>query len=162
MAKFTLLVEPDYDFKLIGISSHEKDYRLCWLLNNELKIDLEKIESLEIKNKKEKTPSFYSSYCFVDDVNLLEYTILANASENKIAVAVENNLFGDDEDLNALSKSEWLVPEYKQMNYFLLIKGELTEDQEEILLAKIKNSSIVQTAIFIDVDNLKSKDNLIF
>jgi len=37
-----LAVEPDYRFFLIGISSHENDYHLCWAINQKLNLNLQK------------------------------------------------------------------------------------------------------------------------
>lgn len=43
MSKFQLQIDYDFDFRLIGISCHARDYRLCWALNNHLEIQLEKV-----------------------------------------------------------------------------------------------------------------------
>ena len=40
--KYHLEEEYEYDFELFGISTHEKDYRLCWAINNSLNISLER------------------------------------------------------------------------------------------------------------------------
>ena len=58
MKKHLLEIEYDYDFVLIGISSHEKDYRVCWALNNKLGLELVKTEPFEIKDKKMSLPTF--------------------------------------------------------------------------------------------------------
>ena len=34
----------EYTFQLIGISCHEKDYRLCWAINQKLALNLKKTE----------------------------------------------------------------------------------------------------------------------
>ena len=40
--KYHLEEEYEYDFDLYGISSHEKDYRICWAINNSLGLSLER------------------------------------------------------------------------------------------------------------------------
>ena len=53
--KYTLLEEYDYDFTLIGISCHAKDYRICWSINQRFGYDFEKQEhDLEMLNGKYK------------------------------------------------------------------------------------------------------------
>lgn len=164
MGKHTLEIEYDYDFVLIGISSHEKDYRFCWALNNKLKLELSKKESLEIKGKKQTTPSFFSFFAFDDQDQYTEYSVIANFSENKSLAVTENTLFGPagSPKHNDQSENEFLVPEHKQMNYFFVIRGELEDDEVEELIRQIREIDIVLTAIRIDPKNLRSKQNLIF
>jgi len=157
LAKHTLEIEYDFDFVLIGISSHEKDYRLCWRLNNELKLGLAKKNSLEIKNKKQKTPSFFSFYWCEEKKIFTEYALIANMSEVKRSDTQLNSLFNDFEN-----DSDFLIPEQKQFNYFFIIKGELEQEEIDTVVKQIKSIENVQTAIRIDVKSLRSKENLIF
>jgi hypothetical protein len=161
LGKHTLEIEYDYDFVLIGISSHEKDYRFCWALNNKLKLELSKKESLEIKGKKQKTPSYFSFFTFDDQDQYKEYSVLANFSESKSLVLTEDTLFGTP-DKSRQSENEFLIPEHKQMNYLFVIRGDMEDEQIEELVQKIKEIDIVLTAIRIDPKTLKSKQNLIF
>lgn len=163
MGKHTLEIEYDYDFVLIGISSHEKDYRFCWALNNKLKLELSKKESLEIKGKKQTTPSYFSFFTFDDQDQYTEYSVLANFSESKSLAVTENTLFGPaGKSKEEQSENEFLIPEHKQMNYFFVIRGELDNDEVEELIQQIRGIDIVLTAIRIDPKNLRSKQNLIF
>ena len=138
MGKHTLEIEYDYDFVLIGISSHEKDYRICWALNNQLGLNLIKTDALEIKDKKQDDPSFFSLFSFELPDEFMEYFIIANRSEKGL-----------------------LIPEQKQVDYFFIIRGEIENDKVMDMLRLIKESSLVQTAFRVDVNALKSKQNLI-
>ena len=139
MGKHTLEIEYDYNFVLIGISAHEKDYRICWALNNKLELNLVKTESLEIKEKKLDEPSHYSLFVYNREEELSEYLLIANRSEKGI-----------------------LIPEQKQMDYFLIIKEEeIKEEKAAEIIKKIKEITLVQTAMRIDASTLKSKQNLI-
>lgn len=138
MGKHTLEIEYDYDFVLIGISSHEKDYRICWALNNQLGLDLVKTEPLEIKDKKQDEPSHFSLFCFELPDEFMEYFIIANRSEKGL-----------------------LIPEQKQVDYFFIIRGEIEDGKIMEMVKQIKESNLVQTAFRVDVNALKSKQNLI-
>lgn len=162
MGKHTLKIEYDYDFVLIGISSHEKDYRLCWALNNTLGLDLNKIESLEIRSKKQTTPSYFSLFKYENTEEFMEYFVIANLSENKLFGSDENTLFSTGARGPHATENGVLIPEHKQMNYFFVIKGEIPENKREDMFRKIKELDLVLTAVFIDVRELKSKKNLIF
>lgn len=164
MGKHTLEIEYDYDFVLIGISSHEKDYRICWALNNKLNLELKKEDSLEIKDKKQESPSYFSFFVFNDGAAFTEYSVIANFSESKSFALTANTLF----ETAGKSKSghqgdnDLLIPEQKQMNYFFVVRGEIEDEEVERLVKEIKEIDIVLTAIRIDVKSLKSKQNLIF
>lgn len=138
MGKHTLEIEYDYDFVLIGISSHEKDYRICWALNNQLGLNLVKTDALEIKDKKQDDLSFFSLFSFELPDEFMEYFIIANRSEKGL-----------------------LIPEQKQVDYFFIIRGEIENDKVMEMIRLIKESSLVQTAFRVDVNALKSKQNLI-
>ena len=138
MGKHTLEIEYDYDFVLIGISSHEKDYRICWAINNKLGLNLIKTEPLEIKDKKQDELSHFSLFCFEQPDEFMEYFIVANRSEKGL-----------------------LIPEQKQIDYFFIIRGELEDEKVMEIVKQIKESNIVQTAFRVDVNALKSKHNLI-
>lgn len=137
MAKLTLEVSYDFDFILIGISCHEKDYRLCWAVNNALAIDLKKTTDhiLELKNQKENQN--YSRFEYINEDTFSEYFILANRSANGL-----------------------LVPEQKQTDYFLIIRS--NNANAENIITKLKEVNFINAVFNIDVDTLKSKHNLLF
>jgi hypothetical protein len=137
--KFKLEIEYDYDFALIGICSHEKDYRICWALNNKLGFELKKTEELEIKEKKLDEPSMFSMYVYESPEQYIGYYVIANRSENGL-----------------------LVPEHKQVDYFLMVKGAVTDEQVGALIRQLREVNLVLTAYEIDPNQLKSKQNLLF
>ncbi len=139
MKKYLLEIEYDFDFVLIGISSHEKDYRICWALNNKLGLELIKTDMLEIKDKKQDDVSDFSLFLCERPDEFMEYLIIANRSEKGL-----------------------LIPEQKQMDYFFMIKGEIDDEKVNDIIDKIKEINFVLTAIRINPSLLKSKQNLIF
>lgn len=139
MNKFKLEIEYDYDFVLIGICSHEKDYRICWAINQKLDFDLKKTEDLEIKEKKQAEPSLFSMYVHENPEEYVEYYVIANRGANGM-----------------------LVPEQKQADYFLMIRGTITDGQVESIIKQLREISMVLTAYEIDPTQLKSKQNLLF
>lgn len=162
MGKHTLKIEYDFDFVLIGISSHEKDYRLCWALNNALELDLIKIDSLEIKQKKDNKPSFFSLFHFENPDEFKEFFIVSNLSEDKQFVSDNLTLFNKGPKGAQSTENGILIPEQKQMDYFFIIRGELDDVDVNEYIKKIKKVDFVLTAVEIDAAGLKSKSNLVF
>ena len=137
MSKFTLNIEEDYEFSLIGISCHAKDYKLCFEFNKLLEVDFIRTEDLDIDSK--KTQGNYSLYEYIDEDNFMDYYLISNRSSKGV-----------------------LIPEHKTIDYFLLLKGATNDDITDDMIQKISTLQIVLTAYKIDVDTLKSKQNLIF
>ena len=139
MNKFKLDIEYDYDFTLFGISCHEKDYRICWALNNKLRLEFKKVQDIELKEKKKKENTKYPLFEFIDEEVHREYFIISNRSDSAL-----------------------LIPEQKHADYFLMVRGNFNDAEKEILLKNIKSIQIILTAFEIQPNELKSKQNLIF
>lgn len=135
MAKFTLTLEDDFDFFLCAICSHSRDYRLSWYLNEALDISLSKQDDLEMKSKEEVYG--FSFYLFEDE--RLEYYLVGNKCLNTR-----------------------LIPEEKQADYFLKIKGPVEADKLKDVVEKVNNIPVVLKSYALDVNELKSRKNLIF
>lgn len=139
MTKFQLDVDYDFDFRLIGISCHARDYRLCWALNNHLEIQLEKVHRENASSGLKKNGiAIESIYSYFDEENHATFQLLYNKHNNNL-----------------------LLPEQKLAD-FLLIIDQLNDEYFENILKKIKEIDLVNTAFVIDVNTLKSKENLIF
>lgn len=138
MSRIVLEVAYDFDFLLIGMVSHAKDYRLCYELNKRFDFALAKSNNLEIFINKRKETSVYSFY---------EY----------------ENEDGDGFYLMANKGSRtFLIPEQKQLDYFFVIKQLSTFINEKELIKELKNIPLLLGAYAIDPKGLKSKENLIF
>jgi hypothetical protein len=134
-----LSIDDDFDFSLVGISSHSKDYRLCWSLNTALGTTFVKKEDLKVELIKSFELSLFSFYEFEDEENFNKQYIIANNGS-----------------------SGFLLPEHRNLDYFWMVKGNFTKQNMRELLEKLSNVDAVITCLEIDVNLLKSKQNLIF
>ena len=137
MSKVLLTIDDDYDFGLIGISCHAKDYRICWEINKVLNTNLVRSDDYEINKKGEI--SIHSFYEYYDEANQVELYLIANKG----------------------GKGS-LIPEQKTTDFFLLLKGNISDNQMNHLINKINNLRLVIAAFLINPENLKSKQNLLF
>jgi hypothetical protein len=138
--KYSLDEEVDYDFKLIGISCHEKDYRLCWGINSVTEMNLERqsndLQPIPTKKKPEvSSHALFSGYEY-DDEN--EYHLIVNRTPNG-----------------------YLLPEKPQADYVLLIRDNFPIDIDQ-LCKDLKTIPFVLTVFLLEPTSLKSRDNLIF
>jgi hypothetical protein len=137
MSKFLLTLDDDYEFTLVGISCHSKDYRLCWEINKALNIDLIRTQDLEIRKK--DTLNSHSFYEYIDEDNYLEYFLISNRGDNG-----------------------FLIPEQKRVDFFLMAKGNISDNHTSEVICKINTLSLVLTSFSVEPNQLKSKQNLLF
>jgi len=139
MTKYKLALEEDFDFDLIGICSSHSDYRLCWGINTNLKIDLCRGEDYYLRNKKDGE-YYFSFYEFIDEETHQEYYLIKNLS---------------------FDNYKRLIPEQDQIDYFMVIKNNYDINYSEFL-DRLKQIDCILTAFQFDVEHLKSKTNLVF
>ena len=134
--KHKLHVELDYDFKLIGISSHEKDYKLIFLINSALDLNFEKQEEHLTYNKKLKIEQSFSHY--KAEENNVIYNLLSNRCEDG-----------------------FLAEEINNIDYLIQLIGDVSSNERNEIIKKIKTIDKVLTAIKLDPNCLASKHKLV-
>ncbi len=137
MGKTVLLTEFEYDFQLIGISSHAKDYRISWELNKIFGIELNKENDVLFATKKGGNAVF-SMYFYKNKDEEQDVRLISNKSNGR-----------------------FLIPESKASDYFLILY-DFNEYESREMLVKIRKINVVLTAFEVDVSTLKSKENLLF
>ena len=146
----------DINYTLIGIHCSIEDYRLAYLLNQNLELNLKrKTFNIDYNDK-----SSYSIFEWEDQKQLVIWNLVSNISKVEISNTIDkNSLFTNDEKF---TKTHHLVPEYKKVNFILKINDNLSPNIEKHILNRILSIPQVVTAYTIDVSQLKSKDHLIF
>lgn len=139
MAKFVLDNEAYYDFKLVGISSHVQDYRICWTVNKALSLDLVKMdEEIIIRPSKADGPVSFSVYYCFDEETEVEFELISNRHEDG-----------------------FLIPEMRTADYFLKISEWYSDPISEII-QKLRKENLVNMAFEVDLETLRSKQNLVY
>lgn len=143
------------DYELIAVHSSLDDYKLAYMLNKELGVQLSKNNAyVEIAIPEGK--SAFSNYIFDDEKNDVVWTLI----ENKTTIINSNkqttSLF-EQVDITV-----FLLPEFKKADYLIKIENIDYGFDSESIIEKIQGIKNVTTAYTIDITNLKSKNNLIF
>lgn len=139
-------------FTLIGVHSSMEDYAMVYALNLFLKSNFKR-SSEDLDISKDVSFPFFN---WKDGVNDRFWTLITNASLQ------EENLETTDLFKDVPSyKNYYLLPEYTTVDYLLKIEHD-DEDIEEDILKTLLTIPKVITAYRIDIDTLKSKNNLIF
>lgn len=160
MAVHKLILDNDFDeepYTLIGIHCALEDYRMAYLLNKQLDIQLER-KRLDLDFKRNKTN--YPIFEWHDEKLLTTWNLVSNICKKEVSnLGNQASLFNDQD---VVVSSFNLIPEYKRVNYFLKIEHEFNLTKEKYLTNLILEIPQVVTAYSIDASQLKSKNNLIF
>lgn len=135
--KFELDIEFEYDFLLYGIVSQEKPHRLVWFLNKIYPYHFSRVDDYEIEINSKLCA--FAQFTFIHEENHTTYTLIGNRDESQL-----------------------LIPELKNFDYLLLIKGAVDFFEEETLKEHIKTIPTVQIIFEVETEKLKSKHNLVY
>jgi len=142
MKKRKLEAEFDYNFLLFGVISALKEYKLAWHLNNKFELQLNKAKDIAID--------------FLKSQNLIISNYVYETEHSSFRL-LKNKSVDEFEDSLA-----FLIPELKRFDYLILIQGfDDTFNTGDIkkLLSSIPKVQYVQN---FEIDDLKSRENLIF
>jgi hypothetical protein len=150
----------EIDYHLIAIHTVLEDYRLAFFINQKLPINLSKSKN-EIQINIEEGETHFSRFYYYDIENAVSWNLIQN--KNEVIQQKEENSTNLFASLTLeVSTKVFLLPEFKKVDYFIKIDNtDDTIDVSEIqnLLNKINS---VSKAYAVDIDQIKSKNNLIF
>ncbi len=128
------------DSVLLGIVAPVKDYQFSWYLNQLLSFDFRLKNDLEIKLTKKQRTYFFAVYGYkVPSITLNHY--------------LYNNQFD----------GEYLLPEFKHLDFLWLIKGDLLNNEElKELMTAIRSVPAVQLVTEMTNEKIRNKQHLIF
>jgi len=151
MQHLTLDLEDDYS--LIGIHSTEEDYRIAYLLNKNLNTRLTRFEQcLDFKDSTAEFPLFE----YKDEKTFINYYLINNKHLQFVNNHDNEVLFGGNDTVS------YLIPEKKNVDFFLKIEGCNSDAFIENLVENLKKINQIITSYPLDPATLKSRDHLIF
>jgi len=128
------------DTRLIGIVAPIKDYQFCWNLNQLMRFDFRMNNDIEIQLLKKNRQYFFGIYEYHEPNRTLIHYLY-------------NNQFD----------GEYLLPEFKHLDFLWLLKGDSVETEYlQELLSNIKSINGVQLAMELTNEKIKNKGHLIF
>lgn len=159
MALHKLLVDDFYDatYKLIAIHCRLEDYRLAYLLNQHLNLKLERNPSDLDFNY---TASSYSIYEWDNEADYITWNLIANVcKKEEDSLSSSGTLFNGN---NKMLKTYNLIPELKQVDYFIKISNEIQNVNDKLVLNRLQAIPQIIASYKVDLDTIKSKEHLIF
>ena len=129
--------EPDKNFKLIGIASAERDYRLCYMLTEAMEWKMSRLPNQEIELKERSNKLSVAVFKAEQPLTHSVFYLFANKSAGEL-----------------------LLPEAGNFDYLLKTEGAYKGVKD--LLKKLKLIPSVLTASEIPVKSLKNYDRMAY
>ena len=128
------------DTRLLGVMAPVKDYQFCWHLNSSIGLDFRLNNDIEIKLIKKKRSYFFSVYEFSEPNRFLSHYVY-------------NNQFD----------GEYLLPEFKHLDFLWLMKGDEVSDASlQETMQTIRSINSVQLVLELTNEKIKNKEHLVF
>ena len=126
--------------RLIGIVAPLKDYALCWQLNHLFRFEFRNNPDIEIQLTKRQRRYFFSIFEYGEPNTSLRHYLYNNQHDG-----------------------EYLLPEFKHLDYLWLMKGDCVADNTVTeMISSIKNINGIQMVMELTNEKIKNKGHLIF
>ena len=126
--------------RLMGIVAPIKDYQLVWQLNKRLRLDFRSNHDLEIQLSRKKRQYYFGIFAYHEPDNALEHFLYNNQFEG-----------------------EYLLPEFKHLDFLWLQKGDSVSDEKmSDLLNSVRSVPGIQLVMELAQEKIKNKGHLIF
>jgi hypothetical protein len=128
------------DARLLGIVALVKDYQFCWNVNNKLRFKFRSNNDIEIQLKKKTRTYFFAVFQYDEPNSSLSHYLYKNHFDG-----------------------EYLLPEFKHLDYLWLLKGDKVDDNIlHDLVHSLRTINSVQLVTELTNEKIKHKGNLIF
>tara|TARA_R100000306_G_scaffold14224_6_gene17258 strand:+ start:327 stop:818 length:492 start_codon:yes stop_codon:yes gene_type:complete len=162
MATHKLIFDEDFEepFTLIAIHCSEEAYKLAYLMNRHLNFRLKR-RHIDLDFSTEGLLITFPLYDFDDVHKYTRFSLVANKCKSVDAgLQSSGGLFA--EMFSEKATVHYLLPELKKVDYFLKIYSDFASVPLRKFLSEINDIKQVISAYTIEMDTIKSKNNLIF
>lgn len=145
------------DYHLLAIHSSLEEYKLAFFLNRHLQICLKRAR-IDVDFNHGDIQALYPLYSFKEPEKYRTYNLIKNKFKGPVKKVVSSGSLFVEEEVSP--QVTYLVPEYREVDYFLKIDEENNTDIQK-MISQIASIPNVATTYPVDPNQLKSKSNLI-
>lgn len=148
------------EFSLIAIHCSDEPFKMAYMLNKKIPLRLvRKKKDIDFSNQGLEVS--FPIFEFEDEYNYLLYNLVANKNKSLSAkIHSSGGLF--DEISSEKTISTFLINEFKTVDFFLKIHSDFEKVSTRNIISAINEIEQVISAYDVDIDKIKSKNNLIF
>ncbi|MEX2428565.1 MAG: IPExxxVDY family protein, partial [Bacteroidales bacterium] len=121
----------------LGIASDEPDYKLCWLINQQLGTSFIKGDDLVVFNSKINQQQEVSLFAYYDENKMVTYRLISNRPS-----------------------SGYFLSDLKNIDYVLHIQGDVVTNEIDELIGSIIKTEGIRLCVPVDLRRIKEKERL--
>ncbi len=125
--KQKLVLEYSPDFKAFGLFAALKGYRLCWLLNKDMGLDMKRMPDFLYTPNKATQPTSFPVFFYRNPALLIQYFLLVNKTPQGV-----------------------LFDQPKNMDFLFLVRNPVDHDHADEVVKYVKQIPNVQAVFPID------------
>ena len=137
----SLMLDEFFDgTRLIGIVAPVKGYQLCWQINSRMEFDFRMNNELEIQLEKKMRKYYFTVYEYRQPASALFHFLYHNQFDG-----------------------EFLLPEFKHLDYLWLLKGDsINEGEFNLIQQSLRSLPGIQMVTELSNDKIRNKGHLVF
>lgn len=153
-----MLDDVEDSYHLLAIHSSLEEFKMAFHLNRSLQLSLKRA-AIDVDFNHGEVQALYPLYTYREIAQYRTYYLFKNKYKGSVKKVVSSGSLFIEEEIS--TQLTYLIPEYKKVDYFLKIEDDLGEELIQELLNTISRIPRVITTYIVDVNQLKSKNNLI-
>ncbi len=135
--KHKLSVAFDEDLCLLGIASDEPDYKLCWLINQQLGTSFAKGDDFVVFNSKMNQQQEVSLFTYFDENKMVTYRLISNRPS-----------------------PGYFLSDLKNIDYVLHIQGDVATTEIADLIGRIIKTEGIRMCVPVDLRKIRERERL--
>jgi len=132
-----LNISIDENYCVLGIASDEPDFKLCWLINQNLSANFVRIENIELFYSRSDDKQSFAIFQHFDEATLLTYRIIRNRSDNG-----------------------YFLEEFKALDYVVHIQGDILQDEISSFIKKVTAIPSVRLCVPVELSKVRNRIRL--
>ena len=161
MGTHRLWLEDDFEesFALFAIHSASEAYKMAFLINTHLGLRLRRL-SEDKKVTKDQATQIYPAYTFEHPSQDLTFVLLANTCKMSVTDIKKNQgeLFA--QGTTPKTKTAFLLPEFKKVDYFLKMDSERDPRQNKQITIRLNEIKEIISSYEVPLDQVKTINHL--
>ncbi|WP_348823940.1 IPExxxVDY family protein [Flavobacterium aestuarii] len=150
----------EIDYSLIAIHTTLEDYRLAYFINQKLHVNLNKsIKEIQITDKEGEV--HFSRFHYYEKKKDISWDLIQNINEVIQKNKEDNQGLFTNFDIE-VAKKVYMLPEFKKVNYFLKIENSEVDTNLYEIQSELNSIEQIAANYIVDINKIKSKNNLIF
>lgn len=135
--KHKLSVAIDEDFCLLGVASDEPDYKLCWLINQQMDTSFARVDDLVVYNSKLNEQQEVALFVYHDENKMVTYRLIGNRLS-----------------------TGYFLSDLKNIDYLLHIQGEIVTNEIDNFISRVVKAPGVRFCVPVNLQKIRERERL--